>query len=542
MEYNRNMRTLTVAAFIFASLASIVTLTGCVEMLPAVRATKTPLFLAAVSQNRDRIFPLLAVDPNLQVRGNQGRELVLAILEKRKADALRLVESGADANAAIIKSESNLFNSYNALMLAAWADDEPLVKALAAKGADLNDSANRGILAVVTKAPMFELLVGLGVPFDKEMGSKLLANFAMQGNSGLVRLLISRGADVETARAVFEKSTANLQSPGNSDIVNDPRIQEIIRKNNTAIQLLERMSQAPVAAAAPVSGGVTKAELAQMMKEAAAETAKAAPAPTAPAVPAAVVYKSDVDAPAYKVSENPDAYALVIGVEKYNTLPDARFAERDAKAMNAHLLAMGYPQRNIVLLTGTQATRTGLAKNLEAWLPNNVTERSTVLFYFSGHGAPDAKTSQAYLVPMDGDPQYLEETAYPIKRLYAKLAALKAKRVLVALDSCFSGAGGRSVLASGTRPLVAKMDLGPGEGKVVSLSASSSDEITGALEDQGHGLFTYNLLKALTETAGRGTVSEVYAALKPRVQDEARRQNRAQTPQVFGQSLDGGLR
>jgi uncharacterized caspase-like protein len=145
-------------------------------------------------------------------------------------------------------------------------------------------------------------------------------------------------------------------------------------------------------------------------------------------------------------------------------------------------------------------------------------------------------------VPSDGDPQYLEETGYPIKRLYQKLGALKAKRVLVALDSCFSGAGGRSVLASGTRPLVAKLKLAPVEAKVVSLSASAAEEITGALDEQGHGLFTYHLLKALSETAGRGTVKELYDALQPRVQDEARRQNRAQTPQLFGASPDAGLR
>jgi hypothetical protein len=382
---------------------------------------------------------------------------------------------------------------------------------------------------------MVKIVLDLGCEVDKKTnyGATALSAAVMTRKNDIARLLISRGADAEKARGIFEQNVRNMQAIGSSGAT----ATNFIRDQNNHIQHLERLSLA--SAAAPqtaAAGGVTKEELRQMMKEAAAETARPA------AAPAAVVYKSDVDAPAYKVSENPDAYALVIGVEKYNTLPEARFAERDAKAMNAHLLAMGYPQRNIVLLTGSQATRTGLVKNLEAWLPNNVTERSTVMFYFSGHGAPDAKSSQAYLVPMDGDPQYLEETAYPIKRLYAKLAALKAKRVLVALDSCFSGAGGRSVLAQGTRPLVAKMDIGPAEGKIVSLSASSADEITGALEEQGHGLFTYQLLKALTETAGRGTVSEVYAALKPRVQDEARRQNRAQTPQAFGRSLDGGLR
>lgn len=538
--YTLAMRTLRLAAALTASLAGSSLLSGCV--VAAIQATRTPLFKATLAQNREEIFPLLAADKNLEIRSAnpEGRQLFMAILEGRRADALRLVEGGADVNAVIVKSESGLFNDNTPLMFAAWADDLELVQALIAKGAPVNGTTRYGGAAIymAKTVPMIKLFLDSGYPVNGADGSAYtpLSNFAQLGNIDVVRLLLSRGADVEKARRILEKNIQNMQSIGSNGQV----AQDFIRKQNSAIQLLERLDKPQAAPSAMAAAGVTKAELAQMMKEAAAETARQA-APAA-AAPAAASYKSDVDAPAYKVSENPDAYALVIGVEKYNTLPEARFAERDAKAMNAHLLAMGYPQRNIVLLTGSQATKTGLVKNLEAWLPNNVTEKSTVMFYFSGHGAPDAKTSQAYLVPMDGDPQYLEETAYPIKRLYAKLAALKAKRVLVALDSCFSGAGGRSVLATGTRPLVAKMDIGPAEGKIVSLSASSSDEITGALEEQGHGLFTYQLLKALTETAGRGTVAEVYAALKPRVQDEARRQNRAQTPQAFGRSLDGGLR
>ncbi len=367
----------------------------------------------------------------------------------------------------------------------------------------------------------------------KSSNASLLGCAAYEGNVENVKFLIEKGDDPELAITEYEASNAKLAS------MDAPNVPGLIAKNNAAIKLLERLRPGGKTAAAPAGpgGGISRAEMEQIVKSAVAATAQAKPAPAAPAE-----IKSDVDQPAYKVAPNPDAFAVVVGVEKYNALPDARFAERDAKAMNAHLLAMGYPQRNIVLLTGAQATRTGLVKNLEAWLPNQVTERSTVMFYFSGHGAPDAKTSEAYLVPTDGDPQYLEETAYPIKRLYEKLAALKAKRVLVALDSCFSGAGGRSVLAQGTRPLVAKLKLAPADARVVSLSASSADEITGALEEQGHGLFTYHLLKALGETAGRGTVGELHSALTPRVQDEARRQNRAQTPQVFGAALDAGLR
>ena len=140
-------------------------------------------------------------------------------------------------------------------------------------------------------------------------------------------------------------------------------------------------------------------------------------------------------------------------------------------------------------------------------------------------------------MPSDGDPQYLAQTGYPLKRLYAKLGALKAKSVLVALDSCFSGAGGRSVLAKGTRPLVGKVDLAvQAEGKIAVISASAGDQISGANEEAGYGLFTYNLLQGLNGAAkdaqGQVTLKSLYGYLKPRVQDDARRGNRDQTPQL----------
>ena len=81
---------------------------------------------------------------------------------------------------------------------------------------------------------------------------------------------------------------------------------------------------------------------------------------------------SDVDKPKYSFPEDASRYAIVVGIEKYHNLPDAAFAERDAETVREHLLAMGYPSRNVVLLTGTAASRAGLAKNLETWLPNNV--------------------------------------------------------------------------------------------------------------------------------------------------------------------------
>ncbi|MDP3542553.1 MAG: caspase family protein, partial [Elusimicrobiota bacterium] len=131
------------------------------------------------------------------------------------------------------------------------------------------------------------------------------------------------------------------------------------------------------------------------------------------------------------------------------------------------------------------------------------------------------------------DAMFLKSTAYPLKSLYASLAKLKAKRVLVALDSCFSGAGGRSVLAEGARPLVTRTDEVEAPAGVTVLSAASGDEITATIKEQGHGAFTYYLLKAFNN--GKLTAKAAYDELKPNVQDEAHRQNREQTPLLLGE-------
>ena len=103
------------------------------------------------------------------------------------------------------------------------------------------------------------------------------------------------------------------------------------------------------------------------------------------------------------------------------------------------------------------------------------------------------------------------------------------------LDACFSGAGGRSVLAKGVRPLVTKVDISRGRtGRLNILTASQSDQITSTLESAGHGLFTYYLLNGLNgaaaDASGHVTLKSLFEYASPKVQDEASRQNREQTP------------
>ncbi len=253
--------------------------------------------------------------------------------------------------------------------------------------------------------------------------------------------------------------------------------------------------------------------------------------------------KSDVDElPTMSTKPNKNAYAIVIGIENYRQkLPKADFAVSDAKLMGEYLSkVMGYPEENIVTLTNERASKSDFEKYFERWLLNNVEKDGTVFIYYSGHGAPNPKTGDAYLVPYDGDPSFIAETGYSLKRMYDALGKLPAKEIVVALDSCFSGAGGRSVLAKGARPLVMNLQiLTVPAGNMKIIAAASGDQISSTYEEKGHGLFTYFMLKGIknedvVKQDGSIAVNDLFSYIKPQVERIARKQyNNEQTPQLL---------
>jgi hypothetical protein len=253
--------------------------------------------------------------------------------------------------------------------------------------------------------------------------------------------------------------------------------------------------------------------------------------------------KSDVDElPIFKYTPNKNAYAIVIGIESYRQkLPKADFAAHDAKIISEYLTkTMGYPEENVITLTNDRALKSDIEKYIDRWLSNNVEENGRVFIYYSGHGAPNTKNGDAYLVPYDGDPTFIAETGYPIARLYESLGKLKAKEIIVVLDSCFSGAGGRSVLAKGAKPLVITINTPNIKKNISVMTASSGDQISSAYEERGHGLFTYFLLKGIKDENviqqdGSIKMEELFSYIKPQVERIARKQfNNEQSPQLIG--------
>ena len=262
--------------------------------------------------------------------------------------------------------------------------------------------------------------------------------------------------------------------------------------------------------------------------------------------PAEAVLVSDVDdAPKVSLPTQKNRFAVLIGIEQYRQqLPKVEFASHDAQIMREYLVnTLGYPEENVVTLINQNATKTDIEKYIERWLPNHVDKNSSVFVFYSGHGAPNAKTNEGYLVPYDGDPTFLEVTGYPLKRLYEQLGQLVSKENFVVLDSCFSGTGVRSVVAKGTRPIVI-MTESPSllSGKTVVLSASAGNQVSNTYSSKGHGLLTYFFLKGLRGEADKNQdkiidVQELFAYITPSVEGTARREyNNEQTPQLIGEA------
>jgi caspase domain-containing protein/ankyrin repeat protein len=374
------------------------------------------------------------------------------------------------------------------------------------KGVNVNEEWMMGATALYEAARVnasietVRFLLDKGADVNKGMGAWKPIHLAVDnGNAKMVKLFLDNGADIAVRNPHRKTPLRMAEEKGYSVITHMLRKAEKKEYKNLYAKESDQKS-----------GKILRGE-----------TSKPA------------IVKSDVDElPVVQIKPNKNAYAIVIGVEKYRQkLPKADYADNDARIMAEYLTkVMGYPQENIVMLINDRALKSDLEKYLGKWLPNNVEKDGTVFVYYSGHGSPNPNTGDAYIVPYDGDPSFIEETGYPLKRLYAKLDKLPAKEIIVVLDSCFSGAGGRSVIAKGARPLVMNMDKQVFHSdRVAILSASSGSQISSTHEKKGHGLFTYFLLKGIKE--GNSELGTLYNYLKPQVERIARKTyNNEQTP------------
>ena len=229
-----------------------------------------------------------------------------------------------------------------------------------------------------------------------------------------------------------------------------------------------------------------------------------------------------------------NTFVIAIGNENYQLVPSVSFAENDMEVFCKYCQkTLGVPISNIRKYKdatfGVMLSALSDLKDIAEAYNGDI----NVLFYYAGHGFPDEKSHNAYLLPVDADGKQLE-VCFPISRLYSELAALKSKSTVVFMDACFSGSQRGDGMLASARGVAIKAKEEKLHGNLVVFSAASGDETAYPYREKGHGMFTYFLLKKLQETKGAVTLGELSDYVTTNVKRQSVVTNRkSQTPTVI---------
>lgn len=199
--------------------------------------------------------------------------------------------------------------------------------------------------------------------------------------------------------------------------------------------------------------------------------------------------------------QNKNTFVLIIANEKYYNVAPVPFALNDGTIFQQYCLnTLGIPSEQITFYSNATLNQIRSGVN---WLQKitRAFDNPNVIVYYAGHGIPDESSKTAYLLPVDGNGVDVA-TGYKLDDLYAALGGMPASQITIFMDACFSGSKREEGMLASARGIALKVKSGTPKGNMVVFSAAQGDETAYPYNDEGHGMFTYFLLKKLQETAG----------------------------------------
>ena len=207
--------------------------------------------------------------------------------------------------------------------------------------------------------------------------------------------------------------------------------------------------------------------------------------------------------------------------------------------------SLGISTSNIKVLIDSEAKRLDIINALKLWLPKKITapNQFELFVFFSGHGYP-SEDEGLHLIPQDGDPRLLEESALSHKYIINQIVKTKPKSVTMFLDACYSGQSRTDeVLVAGLKRIVqvaTNEDIPP---NFNIFSSSKSNQVSATIKEAEHGIFSYYLMKGLAGEADLDkdkqiSNNELFIYLQDNVSREAFKQNRDQNPILTSQNPD----
>ncbi len=242
-----------------------------------------------------------------------------------------------------------------------------------------------------------------------------------------------------------------------------------------------------------------------------------------------------------------ETYLVAAGVERYDDpgISPLVYAVADAGSIAAAFRAAGIPERNVSVLLSSDTdyrsrpTRPNLLRALQA-VTAKATEGDVLVLAFSGHGMQ--KGDQPYLLTVESNRAFLEDTALPMRLVAAALKGFQGSDVVFLIDACRNDPDAGKAEANATLDERFAKGLRPklGEGqttrgpRVAMLMACEVGERAWEMPERSHGAFTWFLLEGLNGAAqsddGTVRLGELARYLQRQVPSWAARVNRVQNP------------
>ena len=233
-----------------------------------------------------------------------------------------------------------------------------------------------------------------------------------------------------------------------------------------------------------------------------------------------------------------NSWALIIGINDYENVPDLHYAVEDALAIKNMLInEFNFSRNNVRVLIDKEATQSNINREMSKLLKSaDVNDR--VVFYFAGHGETEAlgleEVATGFLMPSDADVEDLYFSAIPMEDLRNVSKFSKAKHMLFLVDACYSG-----LAAVNTRGLSTNspnyIDKITRENARQIITAGQKDEKVLEKDEWEHSAFTKNLISGLKDKKANSngddfiTASELGFYLQEKVSLDT---ENSQTPQV----------
>jgi Caspase domain len=237
-------------------------------------------------------------------------------------------------------------------------------------------------------------------------------------------------------------------------------------------------------------------------------------------------------------------WALVVGIGDFNdsTIVPLSYTAKDARDLRNALTDRdvgAFAAERVRLLLDKDAT---LVKIREAigWLRVNAGRDDLVLVYFASHGSPRQfdPNGVSYIIVHDTNPTNAE-TLYATGLQMIDLAEdlsreLRSTRVVLILDTCFSGDAAKMRLDGGATAFAPAFEgFARAPGRLI-MAAANGDQPSWESAERQNGYFTFFLVEALRKKRAQ-TLQQLFDEVQKNVTISVQKElDKAQTPLMTG--------